>query len=150
MTMLLAELVKSSPIKLGSQGEAVRQLQVMLAQLGYLLKGTGYFGGATDTAAANFQKLHGLRADGVVGAQTAVAIDQAVAAGSATATSAPVSSAEVMRPLWLTEALKWLNTKEAPGDADNPQILAWAREEGGSIARDYKHDSTPWCALFAN
>jgi uncharacterized protein (TIGR02594 family) len=151
--MSLTELVKSKPIKLGAQGNAVRQLQAMLAQLGYSLKGDGYFGGATDTAVADFQKLHGLSADGIVGVRTAAAIDTAVAAVAAApsaAAVAPVNTNQVMRPLWVTEALKWLNTKEAPGDADNPQILEWAREEGGSIARDYTHDSIPWCALFAN
>jgi len=30
----------------------------------------------------------------------------------------------------LLEGLKWMNTKEAPGAADNPDILEWARAEG--------------------
>jgi len=153
--MSLSELVKSKSIKLGAQGDAVRQLQAMLAQLGYSLKGDGYFGGATDTAVTNFQKLHGLSGDGIVGVQTAAAIDTAVAAAAAGAPASAAqgglaSTSEILRPLWVTEALKWLNTKEALGAADNPQILEWAREEGGSIARDYTHDSIPWCALFAN
>ena len=148
--MRLAELVKSSPLKLGSQGDTVRQLQTMLAQLGYPLKGTGYFGGATDTAVTDFQKQHGLSVDGVVGHQTARALDQAVTAPSTTGQTPPVVNQEVARPLWLTEAVKWINTKEAPCAADNPQILEWAREEGGEITRDYTHDSIPWCALFAN
>jgi uncharacterized protein (TIGR02594 family) len=56
----------------------------------------------------------------------------------------------VERPLWLIEALKWLTTHEGVGPLDNPVILDWARGEGGEIARDYSHDSIPWCALFAN
>lgn len=148
--MALTELVRSTPIKLRAQGYAVRQLQGMLAQLGYPLKGTGYFGGATDTAVVDFQKQHGLAADGIVGVKTAAALDQAIFNVSRRTTDKAIATAETERPLWLTEALRWLNTKEVPGDADNPQILEWAREEGGSIARDYKHDSVPWCALFAN
>lgn len=148
--MTRAELVRSSPIRLGAQNDAVRQLQRALAQLGYSLKETGYFGGATDTAVVDFQKRHGLTADGIVGAQTAAALEKAVFDASRPAADAPITTVEVERPLWVTEALRWLHTKEAPGDADNPQILEWAREEGGSIARGYKHDSIPWCALFAN
>jgi uncharacterized protein (TIGR02594 family) len=147
-----ADLVKSASLSLGSQGQAVQQLQNALAQLGYPLKGTGYFGGATDTAVVDFQKRQGLGSDGVVGPQTAAALDRAIAAraGAPAPTPAAAVSDPVGRPLWLTEAVKWINTKEGPGDADNPQILEWAREEGGSIAHDYTHDSIPWCALFAN
>jgi uncharacterized protein (TIGR02594 family) len=48
------------------------------------------------------------------------------------------------------EGLKWLNLHEAPGAADNPEILEWARQEGGQIAKEFKHDEIPWCSLFAN
>jgi uncharacterized protein (TIGR02594 family) len=54
------------------------------------------------------------------------------------------------QPIWLLEGLKWMNTKEAPGAADNPDILEWARAEGGAIAKSYHSDSIPWCALYAN
>ncbi len=54
------------------------------------------------------------------------------------------------RPLWLIEGLKWLNTQEASGSSDNPQILDWARQEGGAIANVYRNDSIPWCSLYAN
>lgn len=40
--------------------------------------------------------------------------------------------------------------REAPGAADNPDILEWARAEGGAIAKGYHSDSIPWCALYAN
>jgi hypothetical protein len=29
-------------------------------------------------------------------------------------------------------------------------IIGWAREEGGAIAKVYNDDSIPWCALYAN
>ena len=50
----------------------------------------------------------------------------------------------------MIEGLKWLNLREGRGGAENSEILNWARDEGGAIARDYKHDAIPWCALFAN
>lgn len=158
----MIDLVKSGPLRIGSQGDAVQQLQLALAKLGYPLSGTGHFGGATDTAICDFQKSRNLAADGVVGPQTATALDIALAAlrpaPVLTANGKPVSGVlpatitppAIARPLWVTEAMKWINTREAPGSADNPQILAWAREEGGDIAKDYDHDSIPWCALFAN
>ncbi len=160
----MTDLVKRGGLRIGSQGDAVQQLQLALAKLGYPLNGTGHFGGATDTAVSDFQKSRNLLADGVVGPQTATAIDIALATlRPATTTVAvangkpapettitPIAPLPAARPLWVTEAMKWINTREAPGSADNPQIVAWAREEGGEIAQDYTHDSIPWCALFAN
>jgi len=55
-----------------------------------------------------------------------------------------------MRRLWVIGGLTWLNLREGRDAADNPEILEWAREEGGAIAEEYKHDDIPWCALFAN
>lgn len=43
-----------------------------------------------------------------------------------------------------------LGLYEFPGESDNPAIVAMAEQCGGAIARDYKHDSTPWCALTVN
>lgn len=45
----------------------------------------------------------------------------------------------------LVEALKLYGTHEAPGEADNPVIIEWAKELG---LADYKRDSTAWCGLF--
>ncbi len=49
-------------------------------------------------------------------------------------------------PLMLLEALKLFGTLEAAGSADNPTILAWAKEVG--VSADYTHDEIPWCGLF--
>ncbi len=54
-------------------------------------------------------------------------------------------------PRLLVEALKLYGTLEAPGAADNPQILAWADEVSGSGNTSgswYDRDSIPWCGLF--
>lgn len=132
-------------LRLGSTGATVVAVQLALAGLGYNLKGTGYFGGATDTAVTDFQRLSKLDPiDGVVGPDTARALDLA-----RPPTAKPVI-AHVERPLHLVEAMKWLGTEEILGAKDNPEIIGWAREEGGAIARDYKHDSIAWCALFEN
>jgi uncharacterized protein (TIGR02594 family) len=146
--MSISQLVpKGVYFRLNSSGEAVKQIQLALKSLGYPLNGTGYFGNATDTAVEDFQKRAGCTVDGVVGYDTAVAIDKALA-GNLAAPPAPV--AEVERPLWLQAGLKYIGTKEAPGGADNRIIIDWAREEGGAIAKTYTHDVIPWCALFAN
>lgn len=47
-------------------------------------------------------------------------------------------------PKILVEMLRIYGTLEAPGAADNPVILGWARECG--IA-GYVHDSIAWCGL---
>ena len=48
-------------------------------------------------------------------------------------------------PKMIAEALKLYGTKETVGDADNPEILNWAKELG---LNSYLHDSIAWCGLF--
>jgi uncharacterized protein (TIGR02594 family) len=150
---LLAALVGNAVLGLGDKGSVVSALQLALAKLGYQLRGTGYFGGATEAAVMDFQEQRGLEVDGEVGAETARALDRAVTGAPQSAERAPGQQPPPgtdTRPLWVIEGLKWLNLREGQGAADNSAILNWAREEGGAIARDYKHDAIPWCALFAN
>ena len=155
----LVALLGDRSLRIGDEGNCVRAFQLALAKLGYDLKGTGTFGGATDTAVTHFQQSRGLEVDGEIGPQTAAAIDAAVVGPggvsapaaiqpNAGALEAPVGAAD--QPIWLLEGLKWLNTTEAPGAADNSDILEWARAEGGTIAKSYNADSIPWCALYAN
>jgi uncharacterized protein (TIGR02594 family) len=130
---------------MGATGDAVRQIQIALRAIGYPLTGTGYFGPLTDTAVETFQKRAGLEVDGVVGPKTGAAIDAARA-------MPPVTTATTAsdRPLWLEAGLNLLGTREGVGAKDNPVIIDWAKDEGGYIAKEYTHDSIPWCALFAN
>lgn len=73
------KVVIMTTLKKGSSGEAVVQLQEWLNALGYSV-GTvdGRFGGKTYTAVQQFQMDHGLTADGIVGALTWNAIEEAV------------------------------------------------------------------------
>lgn len=50
-------------------------------------------------------------------------------------------------PLILLEALKHYGTLEHKV-GNNPSILKWADEIGGSVENVYKADSIPWCGLF--
>lgn len=51
-------------------------------------------------------------------------------------------------PKMIVEALRLFGTLETPGAADNPTIIAWAKEVGGEVADVYEADSIPWCGLF--
>jgi uncharacterized protein (TIGR02594 family) len=144
----MAAIVGDRVLELGARNEAVRALQLALAELGYPITATGYFGGGTDTVVKDFQARHGLDSDGAVGRGTAAAIDRALAARAAENSHAQLNGCE--RPLWLIEGMNWVGTKEAAGTADNPAIRKWATEEGGEIAKVYNHDSIPWCSLYAN
>src|SRR5262245_17365604 len=58
-------------------------------------------------------------------------------------------------PEWLLVMRSITGVTEAPGDADNPKILAMATEIGRcypdmkSYCDSYQHDETPWCGLTA-
>jgi uncharacterized protein (TIGR02594 family) len=144
--MLISSLVSDTKVmKMGSSGSDVGALQLALKNIGYALTGTGYFGTATDTAVTSFQKRMGLTPDGDVGPTTAKAIDNAQGKALPAATAE-----EVGRPLWLEAGLKFVGTREGAGGSDSKVIMDWAKDEGGSIAETYTHDSIPWCALFAN
>lgn len=146
----LAETIAALPahvIRQGDSGEAVAAAQKALAAIGYHLKGSGYFGTLTDTAVVDFQRIHNLKRDGVIGRVTAAMLDEVWTRG-------PIAPAATMhtvtRPPWQLAGLALLNTREVPGAGDNLEILAWAKEEGGAIARDFHHDATAWCSLFKN
>jgi hypothetical protein len=70
----LMESATSRPIiRKGSKGSAVTELQAMLLKLGYDLGPCGVdgdFGRRTDAAVRQFQKDHGLAADGIAGPVT--------------------------------------------------------------------------------
>ena len=48
-------------------------------------------------------------------------------------------------PPMVDEALKLYGTYDAPGNADNTEIIGWANELG---IKGYKHSDEPWCGLF--
>lgn len=132
---------------MGMLNDTVKIAQLELAKRGYNLKGTGYFGTATDTAVSSFQKRYEVTpVDGEIGPITAKAID-AAPLGDKLPT---IEHLEISRPLWLEAGIKLLGTHEFTGSKDNKEIIDWAKDEGGGIAKEYTHDSIPWCALFAN
>ncbi len=142
----LSEELGNFVLKLGDQGSLVRMAQVELAKRGYALKGTGWFGNATDTAVQTFQKRAGLIPDGEIGPLTAKAIDTTPVLNKFDDTFGML----VSRPLWLEAGIKLIGVKETAGSGDTKAIIDWAKAEGGNIAKEFKHDLTPWCALFAN
>ena len=72
-------------LKKGSTGDAVKALQQKLISLGYLSGGAdGVFGPATQKAVAAFQAANGLDADGIAGAQTLAALQNAPKANGQT------------------------------------------------------------------
>lgn len=156
--MSLSDQIQGNVVlTLGDAGPAVRSVQLALAAIGYQLTGTGYFGNSTDAAVTGFQMAAGITPDGDVGPETAAALDAATGAhpgNISDATHPPTKIktvvAQVGRPLWLEAGLRLIGTKEAPGAKDNPNIIDWAKQEGGDISKEYDHDSVPWCALFAD
>jgi uncharacterized protein (TIGR02594 family) len=145
-------------LRSGSTATIVKTLQQILQGYGYLIKADGMFGPATDSAVRDFQKKANLAVDGEVGLVTARVLSDGTVSPHPKEVpfpndpSIPVPSPRLVdsQPMWVVVGMSLLNTEEGPGSEDNPEILEWAKEEGGDIAKVYKHDSIPWCALLAN
>jgi len=74
-----AEPSPGSALRLGSKGDAVRQLQTQLQTLGYLKpKPDGSYGLVTQQAVMSFQSANKLKADGVAGSATLKALSDAL------------------------------------------------------------------------
>ena len=83
----------SSMLRLGSQGEAVANVQAALKRLGYFEgKTDGDFGEYTENAVKNFQAQNGLTADGIVGPSTLSKLSSS-SAKTARPTSTPTPKA---------------------------------------------------------
>jgi len=82
------EAIPAVSYKLGSSGEAVREIQQRLKDWGYY-NGVvdGKYGEATRAAVIWFQKKHGITADGIVGAQTAEKLGVAAPTGGSPSSS---------------------------------------------------------------
>lgn len=67
-------------VKRGDKGDAVRDVQADLIQLGYLTIADfdGDFGPTTENAVKTFQQRQGLSADGTVGPETRRALGEAL------------------------------------------------------------------------
>lgn len=66
-------------LRVGAQGQAVRQLQADLVKLGHDLRIDGVFGVKSKAAVQDFQSRNGLAADGVVGPRTRAKLDLVLA-----------------------------------------------------------------------
>lgn len=64
-------------VKHGQRGAAVEGMQTRLAAAGFEVDADGDFGDKTKAAIIEFQKAHGLKPDGVVGKDTAAALEAA-------------------------------------------------------------------------
>lgn len=135
-----ADLVARAPLIKGDDNAAVRVLQLELKARGYALHGTGYFGAVTELALKDFQHKQSITVSGRLDMATAVALDRPF-------TPVP-REVSIDMPPWLHKAISCIGVAEVPGQADNPVILDWARQCGGMIAREYKHDAIAWCKMF--
>jgi hypothetical protein len=80
-----ANRTAGAPLRKGARGDAVRDLQRLLAALGYPLAADGVFGAATERAVIAFQKQARLAADGMAGPATLAAMREAMPLGARTA-----------------------------------------------------------------
>ena len=82
LSLLFSDEAKSYMVSEGESGADVESLQQRLADLGYSVSVTGYFGTETAAAVKAFQRNNGLTVDGKVGAQTKEKIYSSSAVGN--------------------------------------------------------------------
>ncbi len=85
---LQSEEVETFALKQGSSGQQVRQIQSKLSAWGYYSgEVDGIYGSKTTEAVKNFQRVNGLKVDGIVGEETAAKIGIALTQSSSTNSS---------------------------------------------------------------
>lgn len=78
-----SEEVDTFALKQGSSGQQVRQIQSKLSAWGYYSgEVDGIYGSKTTEAVKNFQRVNGLKVDGIVGEETAAKIGIALTQSS--------------------------------------------------------------------
>ncbi len=146
--MSLAALVAQRPLRLGDKGSSVAALQLALRTHGAELVVDSDFGRITFEAVRRAQAAFGLAPDGVVGHETALALDRAPADPAANPTILP---SVLGKAPWLSTMRAISGTKEIPGGADNPVIIQWGKDIGeafpdlAAYARQLNRDAIPWC-----
>jgi uncharacterized protein (TIGR02594 family) len=129
----------------GSRGTSVTQVQRLLNAIlrpRPKLREDGDFGAKTSDAVVKFQKLHGLRADGIVGPQTWTALGLKIDPAS------PQVKVNAGTCTWMDKARAELelDVRALPGGEHNPKIVDYFD------ATNYQpgNDETPWCSAFVN
>lgn len=112
-------------LRRGQNGAEVKELQKRLLAAGHTVGVDGDFGPGTEKAVKAFQKANGLEEDGVVGVDTAAAIDR----GAPAKTEAPVSETTTEPAAPTTEA----PTTEPAAPAQAPAPPEWARVLAGRL-----------------
>lgn len=131
-------------LKLGSTGEAVKELQRLLnadITIEHELVVDGIFGKGTDAAVKRFQATKNLGIDGVVGPKTWAAL-----ADKASAPPPPPPSVMTESAPWMKYAKGEVDQTEISGGAHNPRIIAYH----ATTTLKATADETPWCSSFVN
>lgn len=121
--------------------DLIATTQGRLADLGYYTGAIdGVSGPLTEFAMRDFKVEHGLLARPYPGPLTLAHLWDDGARRRPDAKASDKSN----DPPWLAEARRLLGTKEAPGKANSPRIMQWARD----LDQWYTGDDVPWCGLF--
>jgi len=125
-------------LKLGDIGDDVKALKVKLIKLGFdLTADNPNFLAKTDWAVRDFQSLHGLTVDGIVGPKTMSAIDRALEGDKPKYHGVP----------WLDEAKKHEGKRET-----DPKFVAFLTSFWAKVGlpgyKQLSGKSYAWCGVF--
>lgn len=139
-------------LKKGDRGDAVRQLQTQLRQVGsYNGPITGFFGDQTETAVRHFQRSRNLNVDGVAGQSTLDALAAVIAARGQQPKFQPFSEGargDRVRQVQLRLQLLNYLSRNANGNFDRTTTEALARfQRSRGLAGDGVVGQRTWTVL---
>lgn len=136
-------------LKRGSRGPDVERLQSLLRSKSVpplRLSIDGDFGEKTESAVRLYQQQKALRADGVVGPQTWLALNQVVSKVQDSGASADKVDIKNKKD-WMKVAEAEIGVSEySTKDMHNSRIVEYHQTTSGK----FTDDETPWCSSFVN
>lgn len=154
MTILDEVLKRDKQFALGDVGPTVKLIQQALQHDGQQLVDDGEFFTITEGAVKRFQATHKLSPLGFVGTKTAVALDDVLGLAIHGTSDKPIIVPSTLKSSpWVSRMRSITGTKEVPGSANSPIIMAWRGDIGKAFPQTAKYcatytgDSIPWCGF---
>lgn len=133
--------------KYKEKSENVVMLQDALNAHGAGITVDGIFGPKTKEAVSRFQKANGLAGSGIIGEKTMKYLGLSLDKVDSVKLEIPKPAEKEFNKMFLIGASGQLGVKEAPGKANNKQVMEYHKFSTKANKYGFE-DSVPWCSSF--